>query len=382
MIAVWSSSAHTDAWVAETRRLIAEDRVYYVIVGLFVLCAGVTAAAVGRDYVVFTVFGYVRSWAILAVGGITAALSPRFIVRAWRERPAHPLVLARDILLEFLAPAAAAGLALYLALAAFMGAFTTMKTVLPCLNGFWADPWLARIDRAVHFGQQPWRWIQPLLGFPPVTRLIEIVYEPVWIGCIMLVPLYFCVTRRHPEHRRRFLIGFMLTWIINGIVLAGLFMSGGPAFYGRITHDNGPFGDLVRYLSFDADTALSAAWTQRELWQAYRAASSGVGVGISAFPSLHVSMIVLCCLGMWKISRPVAYALVAVAAVIVVGSVHLGWHYAVGNYVVFVLIGAIWWASGRLAVAPRRIPEPWGVRSSGDRPRGAVAALRVAETDG
>ncbi len=367
MLAVRSTSARTDAWVADTRHLIVEDRAYYVIIGLFVLCAGVTAGLVGRDYLVFTVVDYVKSWAILAVGAIIAVLSPRFVVRAWRERPARPLALAWEILLEFLAPNIAAGLALYLAMAVFMGAFTTLKTVLPCLNGFWADPWLARIDCAVHFGQQPWRWIQPLLGFPPVTRLIEFAYGPVWMACMTLVPLYFCMGRLQPEHRRRFLIGFMLTWVVNGIVLAGIFMSGGPAFYGRITHDNEPFGDLVRYLSFDADTALSAAWTQHELWQAYRVASSGVGAGISAFPSLHVSMILLCCLGMWKIGRPVAYALVAVAAVIVVGSVHLGWHYAIGNYVVFVLMGAIWWASGRLAVAPRRIQEPRSIMSPDDR---------------
>ncbi len=372
MLAVRSTSARSDAWVAETRRLIASDQVYYGIVALFTLCTGVTAALVGRDYLIFTICDYVKSWAILAAGAITVALSPTFVVRAWREHPASPCSLAWQILRTFLAPNVAAGLALYLALAAFMGAFTTLKTVLPCLNGFWADPWLARIDCAVHFGQQPWRWIQPLLGFPLVTRLIEIVYGPVWIGCITLVLLYLCMIRRDPEHRRRFLIGFILTWIINGIVLAGIFMSGGPAFYGRITHDDGPFGDLVRYLDFDADTALSAAWTQRELWQAYRAASSGVGAGISAFPSLHVSMILLCCLGMWKIGRPVAYALVAVAAVIVVGSVHLGWHYAVGNYVVFVLMGAIWWASGRLAVGSCRNAEPWSILSPDDRLPDAV----------
>ena len=366
MLAIRSASAETDAWIADTRHLIADDRAYYVTIALFVLCAGVTAALVGRDYLAFTIWAYLKSWAILAVGAIVAALSPEFAIRAWRERPESPLGLAWTMLVEFFAPNVAAGLALYLALAAFMGAFTTLKTVLPCLNDFWADPWLARIDCAVHFGQQPWRWIHPLLGVPLITRMIEIVYEPVWIGCITLVPLYLCTIRRDPEHRRRFLIGFMLTWIVNGIVLAGIFMSGGPAFYGQITHDDGPFGDLVRYLSFDADTALSAAWTQHELWQVYRAASSGVGAGISAFPSLHVSMILLCCLGMWKIGRPVAYALVAVAAVIVVGSVHLGWHYAVGNYAVFVLMGAIWWVSGRLAIAPRRSLRPWGVLSPDD----------------
>ena len=34
--------------------------------------------------------------------------------------------------------------------------------------------------------------------------------------------------------RTRFIFCFMLVWVILGNVLAGLFMSAGPAFYGRV----------------------------------------------------------------------------------------------------------------------------------------------------
>ncbi len=179
-----------------------------------------------------------------------------------------------------------------------------------------------------------------------MTRAIEFVYAPVWTASLVFVPFFFCVTTRMPAHRNRFILAYLLTWIVSGVILSGLFMSGGPAFYGEITHDHARYGELMRYLSFDTDSMFSAAWDQRLLWKLHSENSATVGAGISAFPSLHVSMILLCCLGLWKINRPFAYVFIAIAAIIILGSVHLGWHYSVDSYAAILLTLLIWKISG------------------------------------
>lgn len=343
-----TATAPPSGWVTDFRRSLSAYRVQFAIIGVFVLFTAVVAAIHGRNYLGATVLEYVRSWLMLAAVAAAAMLLMRLLVEARRERSGRFPAGAEEVLLDFWRPEVAAGLALYVALAAFMGAFTTLKTLLPSLNPFWADPWLAQLDRTVHLGRDPWVLLHPLLGRPPVTRLIEIVYGPVWIEITTLLPLFFCVWRRDLDLRRRFLTAFLLTWIVNGCVLAGLFMSGGPAFYGDLTHDHARYDGLIRYLTSQENWAFSAASEQRELWRMYVAGSSRIGAGISAFPSLHVSLIVLCCLAMWRVNRPAAWLLIGVAAIIVVGSVHLGWHYAVGDYAVLGLICGIWWVSGRL----------------------------------
>ena len=67
------------------------------------------------------------------------------------------------------------------------------------------------------------------------------------------------------------------------------------------------------YLSFEGATPLSANWEQHELWSMQQAGLSGVGAGISDFPSLHVSMIVLCCLSLRKINRRAACSFVGLS---------------------------------------------------------------------
>ena len=47
-------------------------------------------------------------------------------------------------------------------------------------------------------------------------------------------------------------------------------------------------------------------------------------------------------------------------AIILIGSVHLAWHYAVDGYAGILLAAAFWLIAG--AIAGRAIPEPAGTR--------------------
>lgn len=344
-------------WTARFLVRLREDRVYFSIIGVFFALTAGLDRLTDHSYLLETTYAYLNFWMAVALTMFAAALSMQFVSRAVRDRHERPFELLYDVLKFIFTPETVAALILSAALTVFMGAFTAVKSELPILNDFWADPWLARADLIVNFGHDPWSLLQPVLGQHWITRAIEFVYAPVWTASVIFVPFLFCVTTRMPAHRNRFIMAYLLTWIVSGVILAGVFMSGGPAFYGELTHDQARYGELVRYLRFDMGTPFSAAWDQRLLWKLHSENSATVGAGISAFPSLHVSMILLCCLGVWQVSRRFACVFLAIAAVIVLGSVHLGWHYSVDTYAAILITLLIWKAADH--VTSGQGENPW-----------------------
>ena len=97
---------------------------------------------------------------------------------------------------------------------------------------------------------------------------------------------------------------------------------------------------------------ISPVWAlqvQEDLWAGYM--NDGVLAGISAMPSMHVATAVLMALYAWTHARWAGFVMAVFAILIMLGSVHLGWHYAVDGYV-GALIAWIAWRIG-LAVAGR-----------------------------
>jgi hypothetical protein len=69
--------------------------------------------------------------------------------------------------------------------------------------------------------------------------------------------------------------------------------------------------------------------------------------GIAAMPSVHVALPVLYALAAWKLHRRLGILFGAYALLIFLGSVHLGWHYAVDGYVTLLIVPMVWWLSGK-----------------------------------
>ena len=91
------------------------------------------------------------------------------------------------------------------------------------------------------------------------------------------------------------------------------------------------------------------------LWAAYeRGDLAGFGKGISAMPSLHVTIATLNALVIWRHSRRLGIAAAIYAALVALASVHLGWHYAVDTYVGAAAAIVIWHGVG---LALRKAPQ-------------------------
>jgi hypothetical protein len=98
--------------------------------------------------------------------------------------------------------------------------------------------------------------------------------------------------------------------------------------------------------SVHAKTPLIAVEGQAVLWQLYREQRDVPFLSISAMPSVHVAVAVLFALAGWEANRVMGLAFTAYALVVLVGSVHLGWHYAVDGYFAAIATAVIWIGTG------------------------------------
>jgi hypothetical protein len=247
--------------------------------------------------------------------------------------------------------------------------------MIPILQPFAWDPFWARLDRILHFGADPWRLLQPLLGHAPVTRGINILYN-LWMFFWFVYLIYLFLSIDKERLRMRFLISFILAWGLLGVLLATIFSSAGPCFFDRLYPDTPYYAELMAYLHRANDaTPIWAVATQDMLWSKYQEIAIGVGSGISAMPSMHVAITFLITLTQFQINRPVAFLFLGYTLVILVGSVHLAWHYAVDGYLSLIVTYLIWYVVGRClpvyASIEPKIPNASPPRDEADIRNGA-----------
>jgi len=239
----------------------------------------------------------------------------------------------------------------------FTAMFSAVKTSLPIGNGFAFDIIHADIDRVVHFGVDPYRLLYIVAGDPLVLRIVEFNYNVLWF-VICYFTLYWVVTSPRTERIRvRYVLTWMISWIIIGNAMAGTWLSAGPAYYGLVTGDTARFADQLALLATSAGQPNSAHNMQAYLWRLHETGNAGIGSGISAFPSIHVAVTVINALFIGEISRRAASLMWAYVGFIICSSVYLGWHYAIDGYVSVICVTAIYWALR--AAMPK--PTKWRV---------------------
>jgi hypothetical protein len=228
----------------------------------------------------------------------------------------------------------------------FMAGFTAIKNLWNETLPFAWDQDIVALGAKLPFSTQLWH----LVAFqnPPVTRAIEFVYA-FWGVPLVAVPFMICLRPPTCPKRTRYLISQLLVMILLGNVAAGAFMSAGPFWLDLTDPQGSPYTALFGYLQrLDPDGPFSAALFQRYLWDAYQHRIAWFGSGISAFPSIHVAVAALYVLAGWPFGGIARVASAFFLGVIMIGSVHLGWHYALDGYAGMAGAGAIYYGVGRL----------------------------------
>jgi hypothetical protein len=239
-------------------------------------------------------------------------------------------------------------LVVFILIPLFSSAFASYKQTIPLINSFKWDGMLMRWDYILHFGHYPWRLLEPILSHPILLRIIDLIYV-LWFAVFFL----FCFRMAWTEKRQLrlcFFISTILVWSLLGSVFGTIFSSAGPCYYSRVVSETAdPFAPLMHRLSdIHQQSSLWALSNQFGLWEAQIYGTWLPFGGISAMPSIHLAMATLFALVAFNVHKIFGMVFIAYVAVIQIGSVILGWHYALDGYVAIILSTLIWFTVRRI----------------------------------
>lgn len=307
---------------------------------LFGMGHGIFATAMLGDY------GYkaLRALPLLAFVTAMALLLPALLSRDQRPLQRVMTPLKRQFGSPSLTAAALSPLLLMPLLFAGYGVF---KMLIPLHVPFSWDDNFARMDRFLFAGYQPWELTHALFGGEFATRFIDRLYT-LWVVLLSFAILAFALFAPRYD-RARFFLAFTGAWVV-GLASAYLLSSAGPCYAALVGASTAPeFAPLMERLTAHGSSGapLGAVHWQEVLWTAYADEKHGFGMGISAMPSLHNAIAVLYALALARFGRVAGMVGILFALVTFVGSVHLGWHYAVDGIVAAFGMWGIWSAAGR-----------------------------------
>jgi membrane-associated phospholipid phosphatase len=322
------------------------DKLPLAIFGIFVICSlGLLASKGINGFNISSVYFNTR----LFLTCILFAITISFLWNLIKYRPESPIAFATNFFKEHVSfKVIARHSPVVLSLCIFMPVFSAMKSSISLFASYTWDSTFADWDRYIHFGNA-WEILQPVIGFPVITFGFNLAYN-FWIVLIYAGTVFFALRMKDPILRQRFLITYFLCWTVLGIVGAILLASVGPIFVGRVLGQR-EFDPLVSYLyAANEHYPIFALQVQEGLIERFNAQSTALGAGITAMPSMHVSKAFVFFLAMRHVSRPAAVALGIFVLLIMIGSVHLGYHYAVDGYVSLVFTALIWKFAGWLTL--------------------------------
>lgn len=285
----------------------------------------------------------------LPTGMLTIAMLRLFQMLVF-EKPASPfLALIGDLHAVLRSPARLVnGLPVVLGVLLCTKALLDIKENIPAINPFSWDEAMMLLDRQLHGGVDPWLWLQPVFGHAPISFVINMAYN-LWLAILFGVWVYVAFQPKFDITRQQFLIAFMIAWIVGGTLLAAIFSSAGPVYYGLIGLSPDPYAPLLDYLrATDRSLPILALDMQQLLWDGYTGKITPY-LGISAFPSMHNALATLFALLAWRMNRVAGIVMTVFAGLILIGSVHLAWHYAVDSYAGILIGLTSWWIAGHLA---------------------------------
>ncbi|MFT3730187.1 MAG: phosphatase PAP2 family protein [Hyphomicrobium sp.] len=288
----------------------------------------------------FAVVGSIFQISVLLT--LIAIVLQRFyhmVIHAKPERPG--MYFMADLAARLFDPRRwATGFPMGVAMLAFMYVYAIFKYNIPLIAPFSWDQTFEVWGRMLHFGLHPWQWLAPLLGNPTVTSLLCANYV-LWGALLWGTTVALGFSGKNNVLRTRFFLTFMLTWSIGGSLLAIAFSSAGPCFWQSLNLPGNPYGGVMENLHASNNVFTRAVLlTQDTLWQGY--SNHALIAGISAMPSMHNATALLLALTGLHFGRVIAITMWTHCILVFIGSIWLGWHYAVDGYVAFALTGLFW----------------------------------------
>lgn len=210
-------------------------------------------------------------------------------------------------------------------------AFSALKGAMARVVPFWLDAPLASAERFV-LGSHPWELSHALLGW--ATPAIDRAYATFMLA--QMIALCCLLMAKPSEKKARALVTLALSWLVLGVGGAYLWSSAGPIFYDRVFGGD-TFAELSAALQHTAPIAVKTA---DMLWASHASDFAMVANGISAMPSMHVGLTFWIVLLVRR--TPFAPLAWTYYAVIWIGSVHLGWHYASDGLVGSIGVLVLW----------------------------------------
>ncbi len=230
----------------------------------------------------------------------------------------------------------------------FLNAFSLFKSRIPAFQpfAFW-DQAFMEMDRWLHFGFDPWQISWNIFSSPWMTFVIDRFYIS-WFYVIYGTLFAVILLDNNSVRRARFIFSHMLAWVLLGSIAAVGFSSAGPCFFENTVGPSASFAKLMSGLNtVHNQYPLFAIDLQTMLWDGYTGVRSNAE-GIAAMPSLHIAQAALVALLAQTIGKRLGIAAWIYVFIIFIGSVHLGWHYAIDGYVSILAAFMIWWLAKKV----------------------------------
>ena len=199
-----------------------------------------------------------------------------------------------------------------------MIAFMWTKPLLNWFVPFWADPMLAKADRLLFLGHDPWTLLGWLNSFAAA-----IFYHRGWFA-MMIVTLLVVLSQPASARKSAVMMTYFLLWSVVGPVVHVLMPAAGPVFYEKLGYG----GEFAGIRVPEEMTQMSDY-----LWRVYQGDQFGPGSGISAMPSLHIATTAWMIIAIYVLARRWTAPMAILGFLIFLLSVSLGWHYAADGIV-------------------------------------------------
>ncbi len=225
-------------------------------------------------------------------------------------------------------------------------------------RGFPLDEYIAPAERWLLGGHDAWEFTHSVFGSLYPTIMIDRLYV-LWGIPVVILPILWMAFVKDWTVRVRLLLCWVMIWAVIGGAFAWALGSAGPIFYNELIGPDAGFANFqavfekLNVAAQSADYQFYVTQNSARLIEHYQSTGYAPAKGISAMPSVHVAMAVLFAIGGFQLHRAIGWAFVGYAAIIWVGSVHLGWHYMSDGLVSIVLTLAMWKLSKFVIRAPK-----------------------------